>query len=61
MASAQSLSSAAILTEVIGLKGAGLFQAIIAAASAGTAVFVGATRAPDAEDQAPPPVAVAAR
>lgn len=54
MAAYQSLSSAAILTEIIGLKWGGFAQAVAAALSAGTAVYVGASHpAPDAYRERP--------
>lgn len=53
MAGLSSFSSAAVLTDTIGVKWAGLFLAIVGSLQAGTAVYVGAAK-PVESLQAPP-------
>lgn len=44
MAGLSTFSSAAVLTDTVGVKGAGLFLAIVGSLQAGTAVYVGAAK-----------------
>lgn len=53
MAALTSFGAAAVLTDVIGKTGAGLYLACVGALNAGTAVYVGAAR-PVESLQAPP-------
>lgn len=53
MAGLSSFSSAAVLTDVVGIRGAGLFLAMVGSLQAATAVYVGAAR-PVESLQTPP-------
>lgn len=54
MAGLSSFSSAAVLTDIVGVKWAGLFLAVVGSLQAGTAVYVGAAKPVDSLQAAPP-------
>lgn len=56
MAGLSSFSSAAVLTDIAGIKGAALILAIVGSLNAGTAVYVGAAKPVDSLQSAPPRV-----
>lgn len=54
MAGLSSLASASVLVDLVGLKGAGVFLAMVGALQSGTAVYVGAAKPVDSLQAAPP-------